>query len=315
MNDDQYFLANAYLDGELTDAERAIAEADPEVMSEVEQLRALQADVRAVDPPSEAAREAAIAAAMTQFTPATATPSPATAPVARTMVFRPRPWYRRSLAIAAAVVAVGVLGVVVVNVSRSDDTDDSADFATAVEDADEADDDGADAPASGADAGDAEDGADTRDLVEPEAAAEIASDAAAAPLATTETFHAADDVAAAGDDSGGDGDAAVTELPPGAILIVPTADPVDPALVPDPAELGRVGADLLGLFDQQQLPPTPNTNCFFPDAVDPSMILGRELFEVESGVVELLIYGDTSNGVVYGVHPDTCEILVVGPLP
>ena len=38
MNDDQHILASAYLDGALTDEERAQAEADPEVMAAVERL-------------------------------------------------------------------------------------------------------------------------------------------------------------------------------------------------------------------------------------------------------------------------------------
>ena len=38
MNDDQRLLANAYLDGEVTDEERARAEADPEVMAEVARI-------------------------------------------------------------------------------------------------------------------------------------------------------------------------------------------------------------------------------------------------------------------------------------
>ncbi|HUF99730.1 MAG TPA: hypothetical protein VMM60_16505, partial [Ilumatobacter sp.] len=67
MNDDQYFLANAYIDGELTADERQFAEADPDVMSEVDRLRAMQSLLRESAPPSPAARSAAIAAAMAEF--------------------------------------------------------------------------------------------------------------------------------------------------------------------------------------------------------------------------------------------------------
>ena len=54
--DEQYLLASAYLDGELTDDERRLAEADPAVMAEVEQLRALQAEIADVEPPTAAAQ-------------------------------------------------------------------------------------------------------------------------------------------------------------------------------------------------------------------------------------------------------------------
>ena len=63
MNDDDttdaLLRASAYLDGELDPAETALAEADPAVMAEVEQLRGLQDELRQVDAPSATARDAA----------------------------------------------------------------------------------------------------------------------------------------------------------------------------------------------------------------------------------------------------------------
>ena len=113
MNEEQFFLANAYLDGELTAEERGIAEADPAVMAEVEQLRALQNDLRDVEPPSDAARESAIGAALAEFTSRSSTSTstgrvaPAvTAAPAAPIVFRRRPAYARYLGVAAAMVAV-----------------------------------------------------------------------------------------------------------------------------------------------------------------------------------------------------------------
>ena len=64
MNAEHEFLASGYVDGDLTDDERRIAEADPAVMAEVEQLRALRAELADVPPPTTDARESAIAAAM-----------------------------------------------------------------------------------------------------------------------------------------------------------------------------------------------------------------------------------------------------------
>ena len=67
MNAENEFLASAYVDGELTDDERRIAEADPGVMAEVEQLRALRASIADTEPAASEAREAAIAAAMSVY--------------------------------------------------------------------------------------------------------------------------------------------------------------------------------------------------------------------------------------------------------
>ena len=61
VNDDDLseliLRASAYLDGELDAAETDRAEADPAVMAEVEQLRALQADVRRRSPTTVATRD------------------------------------------------------------------------------------------------------------------------------------------------------------------------------------------------------------------------------------------------------------------
>lgn len=139
MTDDQIFLASAYLDGELSDAERGIAEADPVVLAEVERLRAIQASMASVEPPSNEARESAISAALAAFQPAGAAaenvlappPPPGNLTTAESTVVpiaRKRPvmaW----LSVAAAAVAIGLFGVLV---ARSGSTDDSsADSATA----------------------------------------------------------------------------------------------------------------------------------------------------------------------------------------
>ena len=67
MNDEQEHLASAYLDGALTDEERARAEADPDVMAAVQQLRELRRALSVVDAPNAARRDAAINAALGVF--------------------------------------------------------------------------------------------------------------------------------------------------------------------------------------------------------------------------------------------------------
>ena len=116
MNDEQFLLASAYLDGELTAAERIAAETDPDIASEIDRLAALRTAGRDVVAPAPRVREAAIAAAMKGFTAAPARRAPA----GGTFTFRRRPWSVRYLGFAAAAVAVGALGVVVTNALNSD---------------------------------------------------------------------------------------------------------------------------------------------------------------------------------------------------
>lgn len=112
MTDDQLLLASAYLDGDLDAAGRARAEADAEVMAEVERQRTVQAMLRDVEPPDPARRDRAIAAALGSFGAAPAgAPAPPPAPVP--LPERPRrAWW--GVAAAAAVVAVLGAGLVAV---------------------------------------------------------------------------------------------------------------------------------------------------------------------------------------------------------
>ncbi|MEO6570493.1 MAG: hypothetical protein ABIO83_03000, partial [Ilumatobacteraceae bacterium] len=99
MNDDQFLLANAYHDGELTAAERALAEADPAVMAGVDELRALAVELRDVEPPATVVRDAAVTAAMAEFHRIR---TPAAGPVTTaTVASRRRPSMSRWLAVAA----------------------------------------------------------------------------------------------------------------------------------------------------------------------------------------------------------------------
>lgn len=64
MNDDNDLLASAYLDGDVTADERALVEADPELLADVDRLRAVRMLVGDVEPPAISVREAHLAAAL-----------------------------------------------------------------------------------------------------------------------------------------------------------------------------------------------------------------------------------------------------------
>ena len=68
-SDEQLLLASAYMDGELTAEEQARAEADPVVMSMVEELRAVRRQLAIAAPPDEQRRDAAISAALAAAPP------------------------------------------------------------------------------------------------------------------------------------------------------------------------------------------------------------------------------------------------------
>ncbi len=132
MNDDQLLHASAYLDGDVDATERARAEADPEVMLEVDRLRAVRSALRDVEAPDPGRREQALAAALAAFgdeaAPAAVPPPPPAVPLARR---QPRSWWGGVLAAAAALVVV-VGGVVVLRgAGGGGGDDDSASIATA----------------------------------------------------------------------------------------------------------------------------------------------------------------------------------------
>lgn len=137
MNDEKYLLASAYVDGEITDDERELAENDPAVMAEVAVIRAARSAIADVPPPSEGARRAAIAAAMVEFD-RTVAPAAAASEDGSTAVTPMRAARQRRsmrwLQVAAVAAAVG-LGGIVVSRSLGGDDDDAADVDTAAESA------------------------------------------------------------------------------------------------------------------------------------------------------------------------------------
>lgn len=131
MNDDQLELASAYLDGEATTDERAVVESDPQLLAEVDRLRAVRAALGDVEPPLSPAREAAVAAALAVFDERPASTMPSTpGPSAPTNVIpiehrrRLRRWQGLSAA-AAAIVIVG--GGIAITRRGGDDTLPSSD--------------------------------------------------------------------------------------------------------------------------------------------------------------------------------------------
>jgi hypothetical protein len=107
MNDDQLLRANAYLDDDLSPDERAVAEADAEVMAEVTRLRDVRTALRDVEAPGEGRREGALAAALAAFD---GTAGASLSPVPRPSRTR-RAWYPLGVA-AAALLAVVTVGIV-----------------------------------------------------------------------------------------------------------------------------------------------------------------------------------------------------------
>ncbi len=97
-------LANAYLDGHADAPERARVEASPELLALVASYQALRTRVGAVPPPSAAAREASIQAALAAV--------PLVAPPPNVIPLGRRRW-STALTAAAAVVLLGVAGVAV----------------------------------------------------------------------------------------------------------------------------------------------------------------------------------------------------------
>lgn len=333
MNDEQFFLANAYLDGELTADERAIAEADPTVMAEVESLRALRDQLRDVDPPSTSARESGVAAAMAVFESSVPTEPSHHRPadVAPVVPITRRPWFPRALTAAAAVVGVALLATVVTQLPSGDDDDAGDDaaaelpaeeFNAAEEDAATAEDTGAAADVASEDtaaelgesaavpeaSGDmardeaAEDGGDDGGSTAEAGVADDAGDAA-------EEMSEESTVGADGDDAGGLFDAA-EPCPPGGLFDasdddLPGTSPGDP--ITDVDGLCAFGRSVVDAIDRATLPPTPETSCRVPfqDIWDSAFL------DWTSGVIEIHIALDDGLRVVTAVDADTCEPLLV----
>jgi hypothetical protein len=321
MNAENDFLASAYVDGELTDDERRIAEADPAVMAEVADLRALRSQIADVAPAGETARESAIAAAMGVFheqydraaerSPAVVRrPSgPSVRDRADTVLsFWRRPIATQLLGAAAAVLILGVLGVVIASGLRStgDDDDSAADIA-------------ADEPASEAltTALDAQrDDVASAEIAADEPADEPAEEAAAVEVAAAEAIESVE----ASDD------ADLGEVADEAELEAPAQEPADepasdgaatidgslffgaqPSAIVTPDDLTAAGAYLAAVEDTDPLllTPTPNTSC--GPALDDATLL------VDGVATDVVIVVDRIAAQVIA-YDDDCSVVMIADL-
>lgn len=311
MNDDDLteliLRASAYLDGELDADEMARAETDPAVMAEVEQLRALQADVRFVDPPTDAARESAIAAALAEFDALHAPAArPAGSPSPTVVPFRPRPANTRWLTAAAAVVVVGLLGVVVASgLGGGDDESESA---------------GLDASATTFDSGSSRVAEATAESAfEESAAADAAAeggDAAieAAPFATEapQVFASTEESGAEYGEASGEASASAVEPAPATTSIAPQFPPFDAERpIGSELELGAAGTELLAREAAGTLGATPETRC----VLDPYDELSFGRYQVGDDVRDVLVAVDRTTSQTAAFDADTCELVALSPAP
>jgi hypothetical protein len=313
MNADDELLASAYLDGELTDDERRIAESDPAVMAEVERLRALRARLGDVEPPSIDARERALAAALRTFDDIHATPPAAPAPAASPAVDI---WWRRDpmrwLGAAAAILAIGLLAVVVVNGfggSEDDSASDTADEPASESAVQFATEEPINEAANDSDAlsdPDAPGGADMATERAGDTAAEMgpADEPLVAEAPASEPAEEALD-AAADDDMAEE--AAATTAP----AMLELRDPeefLDGEPITIPAELSSVGRHLLDLIDRGELPPTPNHSCPYEDVLASGVVLE------DDDEVDVYLAVTPTTGVVLAIDQDTCRVLLAAEL-
>lgn len=140
MNDDallpDHELASAYLDGDLSEAERAQVQSTPHLAALVATFTQVRAEIADVSAPDSEARESALAASLSQFETlfgATSTSSaeehsanvvPLAARLTGRQIWRRR-WVRPLLVAAASVILLGVAGVTMLN-SSGDNDDQSA---------------------------------------------------------------------------------------------------------------------------------------------------------------------------------------------
>jgi hypothetical protein len=310
MTDDLILLASAYLDGEATPDERALVEADPSLLEEVERLRTARIallDAAGFERPGDDAREAAIAAALTAWDFAAFEPTGSTAGASPTgssptgssvssvssgptvvPFVRRHSYSTRWLTAAAAVAAVAALGVVVAQFGSGDGDDNSA--------------------ASDAATADTELSAESRtefEQIEPPAGTQGAlfsgDDAAdeAAPEAAAQAPSA--DIAGAGD---------TPSAAPEATSTLESAA-VPEASLGSPEELGVFAAEAKtadedGVERDTLARPCPD-EAF--DEIDTYVAVGTYLGR------PVVVGIDDERGRAFAVDPDMCEIVAEAPLP
>ncbi len=145
MNDDLTQLASAYLDDDVTADERALVDADPEALAEVDRLRAVRALLGDVATPAISVRETHLAAALDVWerlpqaertgarrdqTPAgidaAAVAGAASVTAPTTLNRRPRPASTRWLTGAAAALVLVLAGGLALQLGTGEDDDSSS---------------------------------------------------------------------------------------------------------------------------------------------------------------------------------------------
>ena len=147
MHDDDlhpdHELASAYLDGDVTEVERAQVEASPDLSALVATMRDVRSQLSDVPPASAAARESALAAMLAEFDAPSAGAEDPDAPLAVAAAAPPaaasnvvslasrRRWPTRIMSAAAGLLVVGAVGVAIKGGldSSSDSKASSATFA------------------------------------------------------------------------------------------------------------------------------------------------------------------------------------------
>ena len=288
MNDDQYLLASAYLDGELSADDWARAAADPEVMAIVEEMRTLAGGLADVEPPSRQVRDRAIDAALDELR---------VAPAVRVSTRRPLTTW---LGAAAAAVAVLAVGAVVVTGIRGGGDDGGGDFDAA---GDVAQFEVTAEPVDGSEA-DVMDVSPTADMAieEQTTFGEMAGDV------TAERVEEPTVTMMAPVDEGADAGGAVLTAPPSAAF--DASAPISSA-----AELSAYGLHLLDLEAAGELPPTPNSQCPSPDLVGAIEVLDEASYLVEGVPTPVLVAVDRASGLTLVLDPATCAVVADNQLP
>lgn len=320
MTDDQYLLASVYADGVATPAERALAEADADVMAEVARIHELKSALADVEPAPDALRTAAIAAAMAAFDTATPAAAPAASQPVVARSRRASAW-GRTLSLAAAAVAVLAVGTVAIVGGRRGTDDDMADRAPA-------------------EVGDTagpllmteEDAAASREIEPVDDAAPAETSPADATIAELEAPAAGPNDADAYSTSGGAHDAVDTEAPATDAPSATTAV----FLIENEAQLAAVGTELLaavgdGEAHKLDTDCTPSDALATPaDTASPELLAARDDLPGSAehvallalgdyvgpdGVVPVYVAVDLESGATYAIDATRCALVAVGTAP
>jgi hypothetical protein len=313
-SDEVLELASRYVDGDLTADERALAEADPEVMAWAARFGPVRAALHEPVAVDDAGREAALAAALTAFDELG--PSEATRPVSITTaagtVSSPRvddlaaARARRNgrlakwLGAAAAIVAVGVAGVTIAG-NRDNGDSNLANFATPTTAAGAAD---TRAAAGSSEKSSADQQLDTATAAAP-APAEAAPEAPATSIAAADTTAASAATTEAAGDAGG---AEATAAPAASTAPVNTASPITTTTVPLPpttaAPVFETPDDLRAYAAATPPPAEPITTS---PCVEIGVVMSVDATYQGTPAV---IYVDEQNNTIVAYDASTCDVLV-----